>query len=106
MPTESQIIASLNQQLPELLPALDVEVQRPRREDAWDLALKVRAAGTTRRVISAKDFPNTRAPLGKLQSLVELSFIDDKGQCALDRFGLRFGTENRFCAIELALIES
>jgi hypothetical protein len=51
MPTESQIITSLRQRLPELLPALDVEVQGPRREDPWDLALKVRAAGTTRRVI-------------------------------------------------------
>jgi len=51
MPTESQTIASLRERLPELLPTLDVEVQRPRREDPWDLALKVRAAGTTRRVI-------------------------------------------------------
>lgn len=51
MPTESQIITSVSQRLPELLPALDVEVQRPRREDPWDFAMKVRVAGTTRRVI-------------------------------------------------------
>lgn len=51
MPTESQIITSLSQRLPELLPALDVEVQRPRREDPWDIAIKVRVAGTMRRVI-------------------------------------------------------
>lgn len=51
MPTESQIIASLNQRLPELLPALDVEVQRPRREDPWDLVLRVRSGRTTRKVI-------------------------------------------------------
>ncbi|MGQ0695430.1 MAG: hypothetical protein ACT4OL_07630, partial [Nitrospiraceae bacterium] len=51
MSAEAQIIASLRQRLAELLPALDVELQRPRREAPWDLDLKVRAAGTTRRVI-------------------------------------------------------
>lgn len=51
MPTETEVIASLKRRLPELLPALDVEVQRPRREDSWDLALKVRTAGTTQRII-------------------------------------------------------
>ena len=50
MPTESQIIASLRQQLPELLPTLDAEVEWSVRQAPWDFILKVRVAGKTRRV--------------------------------------------------------
>ncbi|MGH7205760.1 MAG: type IV toxin-antitoxin system AbiEi family antitoxin [Nitrospiraceae bacterium] len=51
MPTEKEIIASLRRRLPELLPTLQVDVEQPARDARWDLVLKVRSAGRTRRVV-------------------------------------------------------
>ncbi len=51
MPTEKEILASLRQKLPDLLPTLKVEVERPARDARWDLVLKVQSAGTKRRVV-------------------------------------------------------
>lgn len=51
MPTENEIIASLRRRLPELLPTLQVDVEQPARDARWDLVLKVRSAGQTKRVV-------------------------------------------------------
>lgn len=51
MPTEKEVLASLRRRLPELLPTLQVAVERPSPRDPWDLALKVRSAGKTRRLV-------------------------------------------------------
>lgn len=51
MPTEKQVLASLRQKLPDLLPTLKVEIERLARDTRWDLVLKVQAADTKRRVV-------------------------------------------------------
>lgn len=51
MPTEKEVLASLRRQLPELLPTLQVAVERPSPDAPWDLVLKVRSGGRTRRLV-------------------------------------------------------
>jgi hypothetical protein len=51
MPTQKEILASLRRRLPELLPTLRVEVERPPREAPWDLVLRLRPPGKTRRLV-------------------------------------------------------
>lgn len=51
MPTEREVLANLRKRLPELLPTLRVAVERPSRKVPWDLVLRVRSAGKTRRLI-------------------------------------------------------
>lgn len=51
MPTEKAIITSLKRRIPNLLPALAVDVERPPRGARWDAVLKLRAAGKTRRIV-------------------------------------------------------
>lgn len=51
MPTEKEVLASLRERLPELLPNLAVEVEQPRPNVPWDLGLKVRTAGRTRHLV-------------------------------------------------------
>lgn len=51
MATEKGIIASLRRRLPDLLPTLEVDVEPPARKARWDLVLRVRVAGKTRRIV-------------------------------------------------------
>ncbi|MFQ5946670.1 MAG: type IV toxin-antitoxin system AbiEi family antitoxin [Anaerolineae bacterium] len=51
MPTEKEVLASLRRRLPELLPTLRLAVERPSPDAPWDLVLKVRSTGRTRRLV-------------------------------------------------------
>jgi hypothetical protein len=51
MPTEREVLATLYRRLPELLPTLRVTPETPSGKAPWDLTLKVRSAGKTRRLI-------------------------------------------------------
>ena len=51
MPTEKEVLTSLRRRMPELLPTLRVIVERPSRGAPWDLVLRVRSAGKTRRLV-------------------------------------------------------
>jgi len=51
MPTQVETIASLERRLTDLLPGFSVEVERPPRTAPWDLMVKVKVAGKTRRII-------------------------------------------------------
>ncbi len=51
MPTEKEVLANLRRRLPALLPTLRLAVERPSPDTPWDLVLKVRSAGRTRRLV-------------------------------------------------------
>lgn len=53
MPSRSDILTSLRRRLPELLPTFRVVAEPPSRKVPWDLVLRVRSGGQTRRLVCA-----------------------------------------------------